>query len=131
MRERAGSILLVGEDEEDGFTYFFRSEHLMENLTVLPHTFNITGVDDKDEALHIFIVMLYLIRPLKDSSTNVPHIEANVLVRDGLDVEADCWNLVHDLTELELVENSGLADSIETNHSDFHLLRTKHQTLLK
>jgi hypothetical protein len=40
--------------------------------------------------------------------TDVPHGERNVLVLDGLDVEADGRDCGHDLSELELVKNRGL-----------------------
>lgn len=84
-------------------------------------------------------------------STDIPHGELNVLVLDGLDVEAFCglvsaacstpyfaiwWRIRlesaralrtdgrdgrDDLTQLELVENGGLSGSVETDHENSHL----------
>ena len=41
-------------------------------------------------------------------ATDVPHREADVLVLNGLDVEADRGDRGHDLAELELVQDGGL-----------------------
>jgi hypothetical protein len=72
-----------------------------------------------------------------------PNVEFDVLVRDGLDVEADCWDGGDGLVQLELVEDSwwppplvsylehsqqsrtGLARRVETQHEDAHLLVAK------
>lgn len=55
-------------------------------------------------------------------TTNIPHIELDILVRDGLDVEADGGNGGDVLAELELVEDSGLAGGVESKHEQAHLL---------
>lgn len=48
-------------------------------------------------------------------TTDVPHGEADVLVLDRLDVEADGGDSGDDLTELELVQDGGLAGGVETD----------------
>ena len=55
-------------------------------------------------------------------ASDVPDGEGDVLVLDGLDVEADGRDGGDDLTELELVEDGGLASSVETDHEDAALL---------
>ena len=54
-----------------------------------------------------------------------PHSERDVLVLHSLDVEANRRNGGDNLTQLELVEDSGLAGGIETNHQDAHILLTE------
>jgi hypothetical protein len=44
-------------------------------------------------------------RPDLVLSSDVPDVELDILVRDGLDVEADCWDRRHALVQLELVED--------------------------
>lgn len=55
-------------------------------------------------------------------ATNVPDVELDILVGDSLDVEADSRNGRDILSELELVENSGLASGVETEHEEAHFL---------
>ena len=38
-------------------------------------------------------------------SANIPHIELDIFVGDGLNVEADSWDGGNVLVQLELVEN--------------------------
>lgn len=46
-------------------------------------------------------------------STNIPHVELDILECDGLDVEPDSGESRHVLVELQLVQDSGLPRSIE------------------
>lgn len=55
-------------------------------------------------------------------TTDIPNVELDVLVCDGLNVETDGRNGRHILAELELIENGGLSSSIETEHQQAHLL---------
>lgn len=55
-------------------------------------------------------------------SANVPHVEFDILVREGLDVESDGWDGRHGLIELELVQDGGLARGIEAQHQNAHFL---------
>ena len=97
----------------------------MELFTVLINTLAITGVNDVDEALGVCVV----VAPKESDlvlTTDVPHVERNVLVFDSLDVETNSRNRVDDLAELELVKNCGLASSVETDHQDSHLACSNH-----
>ena len=89
--ECAWQVLLVGKDEQDGILEFFLGEHLVELFTVLINSFAIVGVHDVDEALCVGVVV-----PPQESNliltTDVPHVETNVLVLYGLNIEANCWN---------------------------------------
>lgn len=58
-------------------------------------------------------------------STDVPHIELDVLVGESLDVEPDGWDGGHRLVEFQLVENGRLARSIEAEHQDAHFFGTE------
>jgi hypothetical protein len=80
-------ILLVGEDEEDGITELILVEHALEFLASLDDTVTIVAVDDEDDTLGVLEVM----SPERANlvlTTNIPHCELDVLVLDGLDVEA-------------------------------------------
>lgn len=55
-------------------------------------------------------------------ATDIPHVELDVLVGDGLDVEADGGNGGNVLAELQLVQDGGLAGSVETEHEQTHFL---------
>ncbi len=55
-------------------------------------------------------------------SSDIPYVELDILVCDGLDIEADSWNSSNILVELEFVQNGRLSGSIETQHQQSHLL---------
>lgn len=55
-------------------------------------------------------------------ATNVPHIKLDVLVGDGLDVEAHGRNGGDVLAQLELVQDGSFAGGVETEHEEAHLL---------
>ena len=55
-------------------------------------------------------------------ASDVPHGERDVLVLDGLDVEADRRDGCDDLPELQLVQDGGLTGGVEADHEDAHVL---------
>lgn len=80
-------ILLVGEDKEESIPQLVLVEHALQLLTSLDNTVAIVAVNDEDDALGVLEVM----SPERTDlvlSTDIPHGELNVLVLDGLDVEA-------------------------------------------
>lgn len=82
-----GKILLVGEDQENGVSELVLVEHALEFLSGLDDTVAIVGVDNEDDALGV----LEVVPPQRSDlvlTTDIPHGELNVLVLDGLDVEA-------------------------------------------
>lgn len=82
-----GQILLVGEDEEESVAELVLVKHALKLLASLDDTVAIVGVDDEDDTLGVLEVM----PPQRADlvlSTDIPHGELNVLVLDGLDVEA-------------------------------------------
>ena len=62
-------------------------------------------------------------RPDLILSTNIPHIELHILVRDSLDVEPYCRNSRDVLVQLQLVENGCLSGGIEPQHQQSHFFR--------
>lgn len=58
-------------------------------------------------------------------ATDIPDVELDVLVGDGLDVEAHGGDGGDVLAELELVENGGLAGGVEAEHEQAHFLRSE------
>jgi hypothetical protein len=82
-----GKILLVGKHQEEGVTQLIFVEHALQFLTCLDNTVSVIGVDDEDDALGVLEIM----PPQRSDlvlTTDIPHCELNVLVLDGLDVEA-------------------------------------------
>jgi len=55
------------------------------------------------------------------TSTDIPKRKIDVLVLDILHVKSNRRNSCHDFTQLEFVESSSLASSIETEHQDTKL----------
>lgn len=85
--ETYGKILLVGEDQENGVSELVLVEHALEFLSGLDDTVAIVGIDNEDDALGV----LEVVPPQRSDlvlTTDIPHGELNVLVLDGLDVEA-------------------------------------------
>ena len=56
------------------------------------------------------------------SARRTPHGEANVLVLNRLDVEANRRDGGDNLAKLELVQDGGLASSVKADHQDAHIL---------
>lgn len=116
-----GKILLVGEDEEDGISEFILVQHALKLLTSLDDTVAIVAIDDEDDTLGV----LEVVPPQRSDlvlTTDIPHGELNVLVLDGLDVEADGGDGGDNFTKLELVEDGGFTGGIESDHQNSHLL---------
>jgi len=134
--------LLVREDEEHGITKFVLVQHALQLLAGLNYTIAIVAVDDEDDTLGVLEVMSPEWADLVLSS-DIPYGELDVLVLDGLDIEAyvmvyqysaavvigiwlslhtDCGDGGDDFTELQLVQNGGLSGSVQSYHEDAHLL---------
>ena len=58
-------------------------------------------------------------------TADVPHGEADVLVLNRLDVEADGGDGGDNLAQLELVEDGRLTGRVQPDHQDPHLLLAK------
>ena len=87
MRATYRQILLVGEDKEKSIAELVLVQHALQLLTSLNNTVAIVGVDDEDDALGVLEVMSPQRTDLVLSS-DIPHGELDVLVLDGLDIEA-------------------------------------------
>merc|ERR1712118_575181 len=108
-------------DEPLAVPHFLLVEHLGELLAGILDTVSVVAVDDKDEALRVLVI----VAPERTNlvlATDVPDGEADVLVLNGLDVEADRGDRSHHLPELQLVEDRRLSSSVEANHEDAHVL---------
>jgi hypothetical protein len=85
--ETYGQILLVGEDQKKSVPQLVLVQHALELLTRLNNTIAIVAVDDEDDTLGVLEVM----PPQRADlvlTADIPHSELDVLVLDGLDVEA-------------------------------------------
>ena len=82
-----GQILLVGEDQQNGVSQLVLVQHALQLLAGLDDTVTIVAVNDEDDALGVLEVM----SPQRSDlvlTTDIPHGELDVLVLDGLNVEA-------------------------------------------
>jgi hypothetical protein len=82
-----GQILLVGEDQEESVPQLVFVEHALQLLTGLNNTVAIVAVNNEDDALSVLEVM----PPQRSDlvlASDIPHGELDVLVLDGLNVEA-------------------------------------------
>lgn len=80
-------ILLVGEDQEGSIAQLILVQHALQLLTGLNDTIAIVAVDDEDDTLGV----LEVVPPERTDlvlTTDIPHGKGDVLVLDGLDVEA-------------------------------------------
>lgn len=80
-------ILLVCEDQEKSISKLVLVQHTLQLLARFHDTVTIIAVHHKDDALGVLKVM----PPQRSDfvlSTHIPHGELNILVFDGLDVEA-------------------------------------------
>ena len=87
-RQRAGDVLLVGEDEQRRARHLAVLDDARELGARLVHALAVRRVDDEDEALGAREV----VAPQRADlvlAADVPHVELCVLVGDRLDVEAD------------------------------------------
>lgn len=82
-----GQILLVGENKEQSVTQLVLVKHALQLLTCLGNTLSVVRVDDEDDTVRVLEVV-----PPEGAdlvlSSDVPNGERDVLVFDGLDVEA-------------------------------------------
>ena len=141
-----GKILLVGENQKQRIPEFVFVQHPLQLLAGLNNTVTIVAVDDEDDALGVLEVM----PPQRSDlvlSTDIPHGELNILVLDSFDVETYIrgwyqrmdflisrvnrkilWSRTNggngrdDFTQFQLIQNGGLAGSVQTDHQDSHLL---------
>ena len=93
----------------------------MEFVARSVNTVTVIGVNNKYESLRVGVIVAPEGADLV-LAADVPHGERDVLVLDGLDVEADGRDGGHDLAQLELVQDGGLAGRVEADHEDAHVL---------
>jgi len=82
-----GQILLVGEDQEESIPELVLVQHTLQLFAGLDNTIAIVAVNDEDDTLGVLEVM----PPQRANlvlTADIPHGELNVLVLNGLDVEA-------------------------------------------
>ena len=80
-------ILLVCKHEQKRIPELVLVQHALQLLARLDNTITIVAVDDEDDALRV----LEVVSPQGSDlvlTTDIPHGELDVLVLDGLDVEA-------------------------------------------
>jgi hypothetical protein len=119
-------VLLVGKHQEHGILELVLSQHLLEFLASDLNSFLVGGVDHIDKGLSVLVVVL---PELSDFilSSNVPDGELDLLELNGFNIEADGGHGGDDLTELELVEDGGLAGGVQTEHERSEFLLSEER----
>ena len=120
-------ILLVRKHEQQTIFHFPIIDDAVQLLPRLVHPGAIARIDNEDQALRPAEVVSPQ-RPDLVLATDVPDVELDVLVGDGLDVEADCGDGGDILAELELIEDGGLSGGVESEHEETHLLGSEDLT---
>ena len=113
--------LLVGEHEKNSIPELIFVEHPMKLITGFSSSVPVVRVDNKNQSLCI----LEVVAPQGSDfvlTADIPNSEIDILVFNRFHVEADGRDCGDNLAELQLIENGGLAGSIQSNHKDTHLL---------
>ena len=84
----ARQILLVRKDEQKAVFHLPVAQYPMQLLLCLVDTIPVLAIDDEDEALGARVVVSPE-RPDLVLAANVPDVELDILVGDGLDIESD------------------------------------------
>lgn len=120
------NILLIGKDQQESILHFAIVDNLVKLGASLLQTSSVAGVHNEDQTLCTRIV----VSPEGSDlvlSTNIPDIELHILIGDAFNVETDGRDSGDVLIgELQFVEDCGLSSSIQTQHQNPHLLRTKN-----
>jgi len=119
-----GEVALVGKDEEYCVLHLTVADDTHELSAGLFDTLAITAVDNENEGLSACKV----VAPERTNlvlTSDIPHVELDLLVRHRLDVETDSGDSGHVLAQLQLVEDCCLAGRVETEHQNTHLLVAK------
>lgn len=66
----------------------------------------------------MFVYIHYL--PNTSLSTQVPHLELEVFIRDLLHIEPDCRYRSHHLSDLKFVQDRGLPGSVQSEDQNTH-----------
>jgi hypothetical protein len=83
--------LFIGEDQEESISEFIFIQHSLQLLSGLNNTISVIAVNHKDDTLRVLEVM----SPQRSDfvlSTHIPNGELDILVFNGLNIEADGWD---------------------------------------
>jgi len=117
---RARLILLIREDQQRRIPQLLLAQHRAQLLRRRPQPLDVRAVDDEHHRRRVAVVAAP-VGPDGRLPTQVPDVEVEVLVRHGLDVEADRGNRGDDLADLEAVEERRFARVVEAEdqNADF------------
>lgn len=122
---RFWQVLFISEYQDDGVSHLPVVDDPVQLLPGLVYPVPVGAVHHEYKALGAGVVMAPQRTDLILTS-DIPHVKFNILVGDGLDVEADCGDGIDALAQLELVEDRGLARGVQPEHQNPHLLVPEH-----
>lgn len=114
-------VLLVGKDEQGGVAQLLLGQHGRQLLGAGGHPIAVGGVDDKNDGGRVGVVEA----PVGADAglpAEVPDVELEVAVGEGLDVEADGGHGGDDLADGQAHEDGRLARPVEAQQQDADLL---------
>ena len=114
-----GQILLVRENQQNGIVQFRCLQHLLDFSLDQRDPFMIRTVHHKDKAAGALKVKPPNLSGLL-LSANIPHNESQIPMMKSFHVEAKGWDGLHIFSQLQPVQNAGLASCIHSQHQDFH-----------
>mmetsp|Transcript_13 Transcript_13/g.41 ORF Transcript_13/g.41 Transcript_13/m.41 type:complete len:243 (-) Transcript_13:27-755(-) len=116
-RQALRQVLLVAQHEERRARERRVAQQAVQLALRGAHALAIVGVDDVDDRVGAVVVVLPQLAELL-LATDVPHMELDILVLDGVDVEADRRDGLLHLVQLELLQDGRLAGGVEADHED-------------
>ena len=87
-------ILFVGINQDNGVLELFIVDHFVEFFLGIINSISIVRVDDENDTLGVGVVMPPELSDLI-LTTDIPHVEADILVLDSLDVESNGGGDLH------------------------------------
>merc|ERR1719162_1913372 len=113
-------ILFVRKHQSNSISHFMLVQHLVQFFPCIFNPLSVIAVHNIYQSIGALVV----VPPQRTDfrlTTHVPHCEADVLVLDGLHIEANCRDCCHRFTQLELVKDGRFSSSIQTYHENAHV----------
>eukprot|EP00438_Fugacium_kawagutii_P017659 Skav201276 [mRNA] locus=scaffold2058:154559:155204:- [translate_table: standard] len=120
-----GQILLVGQNQQHSILHLLLLQHLVQLFIGILDSVTVRTVHHVDQT----ICALKVVAPKSADlvlASHIPHVELDVLVLNSLNIESNCRNGGDYFSQLQSVEDGGLAGRIETKHQNPHLFGSNH-----
>mmetsp|Transcript_26765 Transcript_26765/g.49170 ORF Transcript_26765/g.49170 Transcript_26765/m.49170 type:complete len:201 (-) Transcript_26765:58-660(-) len=116
-----GQILLVGIDQQAGLGQVWFPQQVVQLFMSFLNAVPVSTVYNEDHSVHV----LQVVTPKSADlllPTNIPNCAGDIVVRDCLNIESNCGDCRHYLSQTNPVEDGRLTCCIQADHDDFGLL---------